>query len=196
MSFVKEVSKWLLAGINGVIESIDDDEISEMIDLFMESRDSKILIIGTGRSGFVGRAFALRLMHLDFNVYVSGETITPALTSEDLVVAVSGSGVTRTVVAQAEVAKEIGAKVIAVTSHFDSTLAKFADMVVVVRGRSKIDMEFDYDRRQITGEHDSAPLGTMFELSALVFFDCIIADLMRKLSKGEMDLRKKHANAE
>ena len=196
MSFVKEVSKWILSGINGVIQSVEEGEIEEMISMLTEAGKNKILILGTGRSGFVGRAFALRLMHLGFNVYVSGETITPSLSPEDVVIAISGSGLTRTVVAQAEVAKEIGSKVIAVTSHPDSPLAKYADRVVVVKGRSKIDGEIDYERRQIMGEYDPAPLGTMFELSAMVFMDCIIADLMRRLGKSEIDMRKRHANAE
>jgi len=196
MSFVKEVSRWILAGVNGVIQSVDEGEVEEMIGAILDARGEKILVLGTGRSGFVGRSFALRLMHLGFNVYVGGETITPALVPEDLVVAISGSGVTRTVVTQAEVAKEIGSKIIAVTSHPDSPLAKYADMVVVVKGRTKIDGEFDYDSRQISGRYDTAPLGTMFELSTMVFLDCVIADLMRRLHKTEIDLRKRHANAE
>jgi len=196
MSFVKEVSKWILSGINGVIQAVDDDEIEDMINVIMEARDNKILILGSGRSGFVGRTFALRLMHIGFNVYVSGETITPALSPDDLVIAISGSGVTRTVIVQAEVAKEVGSKVIAVTSHPESPIAKYTDKIVIVKGRTKIDDVNDYESRQIMGAHDTAPLGTMFELSTIVFFDCIIADLMRRLDVSEIDLRKRHANAE
>ncbi len=196
MSFVKEVSRWILAGVNSVIQSIENDEIDRIVDVLLEARENKILLLGTGRSGFVGRAFALRLMHLGFNVYVSGETITPALTPEDLVLAISGSGTTTTVVAQAEVSKGVGSKVVAVTSHQDSALAHLADEVIVVKGRTKIDQDFDYDRRQITGEYDNAPLGTMFEISVMVFLDSVIAYLMQKLGETEIDLRKRHANAE
>ncbi|MCW4036407.1 MAG: 6-phospho-3-hexuloisomerase [Candidatus Bathyarchaeota archaeon] len=196
MSFVKEVSKWILAGIDGVIESIEDDDIHMMIEAILGAKDSKILLIGTGRSGFVGRAFALRLMHLGFNVYVSGETITPALSPEDLVMVLSGSGTTTTVVAQAEVAKKIGSKVVAVTSHPDSPLAKCADDIVVVKGRTKVDQIRDYEGRQIRGEYDNAPLGTMFELSVMVFLDSVIAELMQKLGIHEIDLRRRHANTE
>jgi 6-phospho-3-hexuloisomerase len=196
MSFVKEVSSWILAGVDQVIKSINEDEIEKIVDVIIQAHEKKILLLGTGRSGFVGRAFALRLMHLGFNVYVSGETITPALDPNDLVIAISGSGTTRTVVAQAEVAKEVGSKVIAVTSHPESLLSKFADEVIVVKGRTKIDQEFDYDRRQITGEHDNAPLGTMFELSVMVFMDSVIAYLMQRLQVSEIDLIKRHANAE
>jgi 6-phospho-3-hexuloisomerase len=196
MSFVKEVSKWILSGVDSVIQSIDDDEISRMVEVILGAKNNKILLLGTGRSGFVGRAFALRLMHLGFNVYVSGETITPSLTPEDLVLAISGSGTTTTVVAQAEVSKDVGSKVVAVTSHQDSPLANIADEVIVVKGRTKIDQDFDYDKRQITGEYDNAPLGTMFEVSAMVFLDSVIAYLMQKLGMTEIDMRKRHANAE
>ncbi len=196
MSFVKEVAKWILSGVNGVIQSIDDKEIERIVEVILEAREYKILLLGTGRSGFVGRAFALRLMHLGFNVYVSGETITPALAPEDLVLAISGSGTTTTVVAQAEVSKAVGSKVVAVTSYQDSQLANIADEVIVVKGRTKIDQDFDYEKRQITGEYDNAPLGTMFEISVMVFLDSVIAYLMHKLGVTEVDLRKRHANAE
>ena len=196
MSFVKEVSTWILAGIGGVIQSVEESEIDRMIQAILGARNAKILLLGTGRSGFVGRAFALRLMHLGFNVYVSGETITPALNPGDLVVVISGSGTTTTVVAQAEVASKVGTRVVAVTSHPDSPLGRVADMVVSVKGRTKIDQIFDYEGRQISGVYDNAPLGTMFELSVMVFLDSVIADLMQRLGIHEIDLRRRHANAE
>lgn len=196
MSLVKEVSTWILAGIGGVIQSIDEADIEKMIDEIMAVRAHKILLLGTGRSGFVGRAFALRLMHLGFNVYVSGETITPALTPDDLVLVISGSGTTTTVVAQAQVAKSVGSKVVAVTSHLDSPLGDVADGVVLVKGRTKIDQITDYEGRQISGVYDNAPLGTMFELSVMVFLDSVIAALMQRLGVHEIDLRARHANAE
>ena len=179
-----------------MIQSIDEADIEKMIDEIMAVRAHKILLLGTGRSGFVGRAFALRLMHLGFNVYVSGETITPALTPDDLVLVISGSGTTTTVVAQAQVAKSVGSKVVAVTSHLDSPLGEVADGVVLVKGRTKIDQITDYEGRQISGVYDNAPLGTMFELSVMVFLDSVIAALMQQLRVHEIDMRARHANAE
>jgi 6-phospho-3-hexuloisomerase len=196
MDFVKEVSNWILFEIGEIIQSTNEEEIEKMLNLIIESRDNKILIIGSGRSGLVGRAFAMRLMNLGFMVYVSGETISPALVPNDLVIAVSGSGKTRTVVTQADAAKEIGAKILAITSYSDSPLANDAYDVVVVKGRTKEDIDIDYYRRQITGEYDMAPLGTMFELSTMVFLDCVIAALMKRLDKKEIDLKQRHSNAE
>ncbi|MCD6262912.1 6-phospho-3-hexuloisomerase [Candidatus Bathyarchaeota archaeon] len=195
MSHVKKIAKEIITGIDRIIEKVSDEEINRILNVLLNARDDKkILIIGTGRSGFVGKCFALRLMHLGFNVYVAGETITPALKKEDLVIAISGSGTTRTVVTQAEAAKEIGAKVIAITSRPESPLGRISDLVVVVKGRTKIAKEEDYVSRQMMGEHEPlAPLGTMFELSTMIFLDCLIAELMKKMGEKEDDLRKRHA---
>jgi len=197
MAHVKKCARDLLTAIDKVVESVAENEIEFLIKTLMSAKESKILLIGSGRSGFVGKCFALRLMHLGFNVYVSGETITPALRKDDLVIAISGSGMTRTVVSQAEVAKEIGAKVMSITSHPDSALGRISDLVIVVKGRTKIAKEDDYVSRQMIGEYEPlAPLGTMFELSVLVLLDSIIAELMLCMGKNEEDLRKRHAAIE
>ncbi|HNS26348.1 MAG TPA: SIS domain-containing protein, partial [Methanobacteriaceae archaeon] len=87
-------------------------------------------IVGSGRSILIGKAFAMHLMHLGFTVYVVGDVTTPALTDKDCLIAISGSGETRTVTLAAETAKEVGTKVVGVTTDLDSTLGKNADVVV------------------------------------------------------------------
>ncbi|MDK2983792.1 MAG: 3-hexulose-6-phosphate synthase / 6-phospho-3-hexuloisomerase, partial [Thermococcaceae archaeon] len=69
-------------------------------------------------------------MHLDFYVFVVGVTITPSFVEGDLLIAIRGSGETRTIVDAAEIAKKKGGKVVAITSYKDSTLGKLADVVV------------------------------------------------------------------
>ena len=191
--------KELLSGAEKVIESVDRESVEGFIRTLVEARKKrrKVFIVGSGRSGLVGKAFALRLMHLGFNTYVAGETIIPALGKGDIVVAISGSGMTKTVVALAEAAKEIGVKVIAVTSHPDSKLGRIADQVVVIKGRTKVAEERNYEIRQLMGEHESlAPLGTMFEVSAMVFLDSVIAELMHRLGVTEEEMRRRHAVVE
>jgi 6-phospho-3-hexuloisomerase len=132
-------------------------------------------------------------MQSGFDVYVSGETITPALSPGDIVIAISGSGTTKIIVTQAEIAKEIGAKIMTITSQPTSQLAELSNTLVTIKGRTKEDATIDYTRRTITGEYDMAPLGTMFELSALILLDSIIAEIMKKLGKSELDLRNRHS---
>lgn len=170
--------------------------INKLIEVY-EHKDHKILVMGAGRSGLVGRAFAMRLLHLGYNVYVLGDTIVPRIGRGDIVIAISGSGRTKLIVTATEAAKQVGATVIAVTSYPDSPLAELADIVVEVPGRTKIAREEDYFARQILGIHEPlAPLGTLFEDTAMVFLDAVVAELMERLGKTEDDLKAIHANIE
>lgn len=159
--------------------NFDRSKIEEILNAF--DRAENIFVIGIGRSGFVARAFAMRLMHLGYRVFVMGETITPRIEKKDLLIAISGSGETGYVVAVAKKAKELGAKVIAVTSSQTSTLAKISDLFIVLKSK------FGKEVANI------APLGTIFELTAMVFFDSLIAEIMEKKKLKEEDLAKRHS---
>jgi len=186
--------------ISDCIENINDDEVDQLVNLLIEGwkNSKRIFITGAGRSGLMGRAFAMRLMHLGYDVFVVGETITPALREGDILIAISGSGRTKLVVETSKIAKEdIRAKVIAITSYPDSPLGRIADHVVVVKGRTKYSLRDDYISRQIKGEHSPlTPLGTLFESSVLAFLDGLIAELMEKTGKREEDLLKQHSTLE
>lgn len=195
MEVLRESMLGILEHVKGVAEKLNKKQVEEMIG-HMESAN-KIFIYGAGRSGLAARSFAMRLMHLGFNVNVIGEVITPAIEKGDLLINISGSGETTSVVSAAEIGKKVGAKVVAITSYPNSTLAKLSDCVVVVKGRTKLRGEKDFMLRQIKGEHYSlAPLGTLFEITANVFLDGIIAELMARLGKSEEDLRARHATIE
>jgi len=181
------------------LDLISDDEKEKMIETLIDAlkNNRKVFVIGAGRSGLVGRAFAMRLLHLGFNVYVVGETILPRATSGDVLVAISGSGRTKLVVAAAEAAKSVGVKVIAITTYPDSPLGKLADIVVRIPGRTKLSSEEDYISRQILGLHEPlAPLGTLFEDTLLLFLDGVVSELMDRLGVSEEELRNRHANIE
>ena len=45
-----------------------------------------IFVCGEGRSGLVARMIAMRLMHLGCQVYVVGETTTPSIKTNDLLI--------------------------------------------------------------------------------------------------------------
>jgi len=179
------------------MSELDMDQVEKMIEMILDDKNKKIFVVGIGRSGFVARAFALRLMNLGFNVYFLGETITPAATKEDLIIAISGSGTTKLVLTASSAAKEIGSKVVAVTSHPKSPLGKIADHVVLVGGRTKMAREEDYLARQLLGEREPlSPLGTMFENNCMIFLDSLVVELMHRLGKTEEEIRKLHATIE
>lgn len=203
MSMVENVYKAMYVIADFIINATKElkrEQVERMINKLVEAyerRNHKILVMGAGRSGLVGRAFAMRLLHLGYDVYVLGDTIVPRIGEGDIVIAISGSGRTKLIVTAAEAAKHVGATVIAVTSYPDSPLAEIADIVVEVPGRTKIAREEDYFARQILGIHEPlAPLGTLFEDTAMVFLDAVVAELMERLGKTEEDLKAIHANIE
>ena len=188
---VNDAIEEILDNVKSVSSELDEDNINQMLEMLTSAEN--VFILGLGRSGLVAKAFAMRLMHLGISVYVVGETITPAIYDTDCLLAISGSGETRFVLSTAEITKKRGAKIIAVTSYVNSTLGKMSDLVVRIKGRTKDEIERDYIKRQMNGKHQSlAPLGTMFEVTSLIFLDGIIAQLMHKMEKTEADLKEKH----
>ena len=195
----RRAAREILEGTKKAIDEIDPSQVEELVQMLIKAKKEgrKVFVVGMGRSGFVGRAFALRLMNMGFDVYVVGETITPAAEPGDILIAISGSGETKGTVSAAEVAKEIGAVVIAITSHPESMLGRLADHVVVVKGRTKVAEWKDYIARQMMGEMEPlGPLGTMFENACMVFLDSLIVELMARLGLTEEDIRRRHANIE
>ncbi|MEM3699357.1 MAG: 6-phospho-3-hexuloisomerase [Candidatus Bathyarchaeia archaeon] len=199
LEMLKAAAEEIIEGIKRCIEELNMKEVERLIELLIGAKDKKIFIVGIGRSGFVARAFALRLMNLGFNVYFLGETITPAAEKGDLLIAISGTGATKMVLTASTAAKEIGATVIAITSFPESPLGQMADLVVTVKGRTKMGWprEDDYLARQIMGEREPlTPLGSVFENNCMVFLDSLIVELMHRMGRTEEDLKRRHATIE
>ncbi len=187
----KASMNFIAAHIKKVASRLDTDSVSALVESIMGAK--KIFLLGAGRSGLAGRAFAMRLMHMGFAVHVVGETTAPAVQPEDLVIAVSGSGETTSVANLGAIAKKIGSKLATITSNRDSTLGKISDIVVIVPGRPKEDIDYeDYQERRMIGYPQLAPLGTVFEITALVFLDAVISELMVKTGASEAELKKRH----
>ncbi len=199
MKWLKAAADEILEGARKAIEELDETQVEKMIQMILDAKTKKIFVVGMGRSGFVGRAFALRLMNLGFNVYFLGETITPAAEKDDLVIAISGTGMTKLVLSATNVAKELGTRVVAITSYKDSPLGQMADLVVPIKGRTRMGWprEEDYLARQIIGEREPlSPLGSIFENNTMVFLDGLIVELMCRMKKNENDLKMRHATIE
>jgi len=151
----------ILEEIQSVLGRVDDHAIDRFAQALIGAR--RIFVVGEGRSGFMAKSFAMRLMHLGAAVYVVGETITPALAKGDAIVAVSGSGTTASVLSASAKARELGAAVAAVTTDDASKLAHLADVVLHVPAATKY-------RRE--GETRSAqPLGSLFDQCAHLLLD-------------------------
>ena len=192
MEIMKTSINAILDNIQNAEEYLDENSIDKFEDIIIESKN--VFVTGAGRSGLAAKAFAMRLMHLGVSAYVVGETISPAIYEDDCIIAISGSGETNTIVSASEIAKNRGSKVLVVTSYPNSTLGNLADSILLVKGRTKKEVDDEnYMKRQIHGNYTSlTPLGTAFELTTLVFLDAIVSELMEKMHQTESDLKAKH----
>jgi len=127
----------ILNEITSVINKVDKDEFEKALGAI--SKKKRIFVHGEGRSGLMAKGFAMRLMHLGYEVYVVGETITPALKEKDLFISVSGSGKSVNVISDTKKAKKLGCEIIAFTSDLKSELALNSDIAVRVPGTVKGD---------------------------------------------------------
>ncbi|HEX16880.1 MAG TPA: 6-phospho-3-hexuloisomerase [Thermoplasmatales archaeon] len=180
MSTFRRSVEYILRNAKLLLSNLDDDKIEDICKEFLKAR--RIFLYGAGRSGLVAKAFAIRLVHLGLQAYVIGETITPPVREEDLVVVISGSGETIPSVMTADIAKRMGARLIAITSKRDSKIARRADLPVIL----SVDLE-DKDRSKL------APLGTIFEASSWIFLDGLIARLMEMKGEDEERMKERHA---
>lgn len=149
-------------------------------------RAERIFVLGEGRSGLVGRMFAMRLMHLGYRVHVVGETTTPAIGAGDVLIAISGSGETGGVVLLTDAAKRVGARIVAITANAESRLAAASDVVVPVPVQHKLGG---------TGSQQYG--GSLFEQTTLLLFETVVGILATDAAAGGFEeLARRHANLE
>ena len=153
---------------------------------FNKRLTDRIFIVAAGRSKMVASMFAMRLMHCDVPVHVVGETTTPSIKAYDTLLLVSGSGETKQLITFAEKAKSVGAKVLLITGSSQSTLKNIADKSFRIGPAN----------RSLSLYNNILPLGSRFELTAMIFFEIVIINLMFKHDISENDMKELHANLE
>jgi len=178
----EESYRYILKRISESIEQVDREKVDETLSKILCAQ--KIFVFGVGRSGLVAKAFAMRLIHLGLKVYVIGETITPYVEENDVVIAISGSGETSSVIRAARIVCKIRAYLISITSRPESTLAQMSNLTIILRPIS------DGKKKEL------APLGTLFEDAAAILLDSFVAELMARKSETEETMSARHATLE
>ena len=180
-------------------QELNDQQIEAVVKEILSTQDDKgnniktIFVGGWGRSGLVAEAFAMRLAHLKLDARSITENTMPPFTKGDLFFVISGSG--DSLKGQMEIAIKISAKLITITSLPGSIAARQADIKLIVPGRKEDEegADLNFFERQMKGI-PAFPLGTAFELLAMVVLDAIIAQIAAIRKKSNEDLKKQHAN--
>lgn len=170
------------------ISTIDNEQVKILTSLIKEKK--RIFVTGAGRSLLMLKGFAMRLMHIGFEVFIVGEVTTPAFLSDDLLIVATASGETKSLVSNAIRAKEYGGSVVVLTIFEDSTIGKIADQVVKIPAYTDKLPEGEKNKRGIL------PGGSMFEEAVLILGDSLIVELADEHEVDTSKAFENHANLE
>lgn len=183
-----DLGEWLRSDwdeVGNLLGQIRPGEAEALGEMILEAQ--RVFVVGQGRSGLVMKMFAMRLMQVGLAAFVVGDATTPAIAAGDLLIVGSGSGETPGAVSAARRAREVGARVEALTSRSASTLGGLADHLVIIPGSAtKLDVQ----------HKSQLPLGSVLEQTMLVLVDCLCAWLAQRTGQDYEAMKSRHANLE
>lgn len=180
----KDLDK-IIAELAHTTPAVDANDIDALLQAIQSAK--RLFFAGAGRTGLALKMAAMRFMHLGYEVYVVGETTTPAILADDLLILGSGSGSTSTLVTAAEKAKKQTASLAVLTAAGDSTLASLADVTVRIPAAVKTDFGVSVSQQYA---------GSLFEQAVLLVLDGVFMALWQESGLTKEDLWPKHANLE
>lgn len=183
---IGEVITMIILEIGDTLSFLAEEDVNQFIKKILSSK--RIFIAGAGRSGVFVRAFAMRLMQMDFTVYVVGETTTPSIEAEDLLVIISGSGETEHSCFILKNAKKVGAYTYLITAHQVSPMWKIAQGKIRIPGPTKLSSLNKGKSQQF--------IGSLFEQGAFIFLESVIHKLRTKIKMNSEEIMIRHANLE
>ena len=132
--------------LQGTWAHIDMNRLEQIVQVISNAR--RVYVYGQGSSGYSAEEFSQRLIRMGIDTLCTTDThmmfINGSLMSAaDAIVVLSNSGNSSDVNAAAEMGKNNGARVIAITAFSQSPLADLADFSVIVKSVSFVeDMRF------------------------------------------------------
>ncbi len=149
----------------------------------------RIFCAGAGRSRLAVSAFTMRLMHLGKAAHLVGEVATPGISAGDLLIIGSGSGRTESLLAMANKAKKLGARILLLTIDPASPIGQLADRVIEIPAPSP-------KASTAGGVRSIQPMGSLFEQSLFLVLDTLVILLMNKEGVTAERMFGRHANLE
>jgi 6-phospho-3-hexuloisomerase len=174
----------ILHELKHTADSISQSQLENLIKTILAHQ--RIFVYGKGRSGLMLKAFAMRLMQIGLVSYVVGETTTPSIRDDDLLMLASASGETSSVVLTAESARKRGADLLVITASRDSSLARLQNPDLIIKSGTKYSIS----------TASVQPLGSLFEQSLLILFDAVILMMVRQGIASNSKMATRHASLE
>jgi 6-phospho-3-hexuloisomerase len=177
-TFVR-AQRYIAERVTEALDRLDPATITTAVNLV--ARAPATFVYGAGRSGIIGRAFAMRLVQIGLTAYVIGESVTPIVHRGDAVFILSGRGESQSSIQTANIVRREGAELIVLTGRATSKLAHISTVLLPLHFAE------DPERPRL------APLGTLFESASLRLTDAIVAELLHARGETEESMRRRHA---
>jgi len=184
---IREYAAAVHREIARALEEIDSESCIRLVQRIRRAR--QIFLAGSGRSGLVINAFAMRLMHIGLVTHVVGEVTTPAIQEGDLLLIGSGSGETQSLLMSARKARTQKADVVLVTIHPESSIGQNADLSILIPATTA-------KSSRSTGAVSIQPKGSLFEQTMYILFDAVVLKLMEEQGVDFEGMFSRHANLE
>jgi len=163
-----------------------DDNFFKAVELLFHSK-ARVIVIGMGKSGLVGRKLAATLSScgtpaLFIHPAEAGHGDLGMVVKEDILIAISYSGETKEIIGLLDFFKRAGIQLISITGNKKSKLAKYSNIVLEARV-----------------EKEAEPNGlvpTASSTAALALGDALAIALMKKKGFGEKDFAVFHPKGE
>ena len=185
---VKQYTSNILKELLRNSQYMQEEQLEAFVDAILNAKH--IFTAGAGRSGVAIKGFTNRLLHLGLSVSMMGEISSPHSHKGDLVIIGSGSGTTESLVALANKAKASGVNIALITMDDESTIAKLADVIVVLPGVSPKLKHKGFDITSIQ------PMGSAFEQISFITYDGVILELMDRMKETSESMFSRHCDFE
>ena len=172
----KEIDE-IIEEVRSCLASTGKNDFEELEKILKESK--KVFVAGTGRSGLVGKMFAMRLRQIGYESYVVGETITPPARKGDIVIFISHSGERISHIEMAKRVKKGGVKVLLISSKGKKKLSEIADFNIEIPVKKSVQ-----------------PGNSLFEQCVFIFLESFILYIKKKEKISEESFKKRHTNLE
>lgn len=184
---VEENAKVISKEISELLNEINYIEFEGFAKKLLQYK--KVFAAGAGRSGNIIECFAKRLMHADVSAYVVGETVTPPIGKDDVLIIASGSGETESLLIMAKKAKNIGARISLFTTTEHSSIARIAQDILLIpttspKSKGKIN------------KMSIQPMANLYEQTLFIILDALSMDVARLKGMSDEDMFARHANIE
>lgn len=180
---IQELIEAILEENRTLVQRFSDEAAADFGQRIMRAKS--IFFSAQGRAGFILRCFCMRLMHLGFQVYFCGETITPAIGKGDLLVVLSGSGETSSTLEAVRSAKAHEAETYAILGNLDSQIAALVDRHIHIPGTTKLGRKSE--------PHSLQMAGSLFEQSAFFCLEAVVLDIYQQRKKDIDSISSRHA---